>query len=320
MVFGHNIQFASGCYMIKNEMFFDNNVFRFIYSFHMPCLMLISGYFFGVHITKGKSIYNRIKTLFIPIMSWTMIPVAIIIYSRYQDNIGFLLIFSECFSCFVRYYWFLWAVIFSSMIIWGVHKVAGDNLLILITIGAVLLFIPRLSDLWIFMYPYYTIGFLFYTKKIEVERYIKDFGIHILICCSFLFIILLMFYTKEVYIYTTGVKVGSILQLGIDLYRYIVGFIGSLTIIMIWYRFHPIIEMRFPVVNKILEYLGRTTLIVYVIDTLLNSYVIPYITKEFSLNYYVTIFETIFVLLLCTAIDFFINKSLFLKRVLKGAR
>lgn len=46
VVFGHSIQYGSGSYFLKSGLFFQNNVFKVIYSFHMPLFMLVSGFLF----------------------------------------------------------------------------------------------------------------------------------------------------------------------------------------------------------------------------------------------------------------------------------
>ena len=52
MVIGHNIQFGSGAEMLSENLYYDNWIFKIIYSFHMPCLMLISGFFSYYSIQK----------------------------------------------------------------------------------------------------------------------------------------------------------------------------------------------------------------------------------------------------------------------------
>lgn len=52
VVVGHCIQYGSGQNYLKEELFFDNILFKFIYSFHMPLFMLISGYLFAYGINK----------------------------------------------------------------------------------------------------------------------------------------------------------------------------------------------------------------------------------------------------------------------------
>lgn len=46
VAFGHAIQYGSGRDFLWGSLYFNQRVFQFIYSFHMPLFMLISGYFF----------------------------------------------------------------------------------------------------------------------------------------------------------------------------------------------------------------------------------------------------------------------------------
>lgn len=52
MVWGHCIQFGSGSEYLQNNVFFQNNVFKFIYTFHMPLFMALSGYLFNKTIER----------------------------------------------------------------------------------------------------------------------------------------------------------------------------------------------------------------------------------------------------------------------------
>ena len=44
VIIGHSIQYGSGSNFIEKQMFFNNYLFKFIYSFHMPLFIMISGY------------------------------------------------------------------------------------------------------------------------------------------------------------------------------------------------------------------------------------------------------------------------------------
>lgn len=46
VVAGHAIQYGSGREYLHANCYFENGIFAFIYSFHMPMLMLCSGYLF----------------------------------------------------------------------------------------------------------------------------------------------------------------------------------------------------------------------------------------------------------------------------------
>ena len=55
VVLGHCIQYGSGIFYLKDEIYFENWLFKIIYSFHMPLFMLISGYLFGSKITPPRN-------------------------------------------------------------------------------------------------------------------------------------------------------------------------------------------------------------------------------------------------------------------------
>lgn len=53
VVLGHNIQYGSGRNFLVSSDFYNNSVFKLIYSFHMPLFALIAGYvFFGLYEKK----------------------------------------------------------------------------------------------------------------------------------------------------------------------------------------------------------------------------------------------------------------------------
>lgn len=75
VVFGHCIQFGSGADFMQGE-FFYNDVFRFIYSWHMPLFMLVSGYLFSFSLKRNdwrELIASRFKQLVLPMLSWALL-------------------------------------------------------------------------------------------------------------------------------------------------------------------------------------------------------------------------------------------------------
>ena len=46
VVLGHSIQYAIGSEWLTSQKFYDDIIFRAIYSYHMPLFMMISGYLF----------------------------------------------------------------------------------------------------------------------------------------------------------------------------------------------------------------------------------------------------------------------------------
>lgn len=76
VIIGHCIQFGSGAEYLENQAFFENYLFRFIYSFHMPLFMLISGYFFSLSMDKyswQENAKKKLKAIVIPIFAWSFL-------------------------------------------------------------------------------------------------------------------------------------------------------------------------------------------------------------------------------------------------------
>lgn len=72
VLWGHAIQYSC----LDSFDFFENIVFKFIYSVHMPLFMLVSGYLFSISFKK-KALKNllphRIQSLLQPIIMWNHI-------------------------------------------------------------------------------------------------------------------------------------------------------------------------------------------------------------------------------------------------------
>lgn len=74
VVFGHAIQNST-------PSFDQNIIFNYIYSFHMPLFMFLSGY---VLYGKNISLKNKFKSLVIPFISWYMLTYAINLLRGFQ--------------------------------------------------------------------------------------------------------------------------------------------------------------------------------------------------------------------------------------------
>lgn len=76
VVLGHSVQFANGHAFGVSGEFFYNGLFMFIYSWHMPLFMLVSGYLFYRtihHYAFRELLQNRWKRLLVPLLSWWML-------------------------------------------------------------------------------------------------------------------------------------------------------------------------------------------------------------------------------------------------------
>lgn len=157
VIIGHNIQFGSGTEYYTNESYFFNPVFRFIYSFHMPLFMLVSGYFFYYSTIKYSfkvNVVHKLKAILVPIIVWSFIPISVLILKSHSIDLS---VFTQIISTVVHNLWFLWAILFSSFVTLIVHRIFKDNIWVYIGTLIILLFIPdKLNfNYYSFMYPFF---------------------------------------------------------------------------------------------------------------------------------------------------------------------
>lgn len=281
VVFAHFIQFGSGQDFFANKLFFDNVIFKTIYSFHMPLFMIISGYLFGYSVAKNNfwtNIINKVKKNLIPIITWSLIPIIVNLLT--YDTIN-MYIFVKVVGAGILYnLWFLWAVLLCSIIVLLCNKIFNDNKIIYGVLFILSLFIPNFlnSNLYVFMFPYFVFGYLY--NKYNKNQNNNSYNI-ILLLSGVLFVVLLKYYNYDSYIYNTGTYILNDLwhQLSIDLYRYLIGFCGSTFIITLVIRTIKIIPNK---VKKLLIMIGEKSFIIYIVTDYLFAYIVPKIT--YSLN------------------------------------
>lgn len=273
MLWGHCIQICIpyGC------DFFENTVFKFIYSFHMPLFMLISGYLFYFSSEK-RNLKELLLRRCTPLLQ-TIVFCGILTY--FATTGLFALINGDISAFFgagwldsLSGLWFLWSVLSASIALGIVCKITNKLWLqiILLIFGVVFvaLFPNAINN--IFMYPYYVIGFYFAKYKNKVFHRI----INLKYIAIVIFPILLLFYEKRHYIYTTGLfgRDYSILQyLEIDLFRWIVGLIGSIFVMVLMELLYKLKPRFFAFVRETICRIGEKSLQIYVLSCIvLSSY------------------------------------------------
>ena len=100
VVLGHAIQYSMG------DDFEDNHLWNYIYSFHMPAFMAVSGYL-SYRVGGGKNrltiIRKRFLQLLVPYLLWELI------YYLTKGSISL----NSMVDIFLHpYFWFLWALFF----------------------------------------------------------------------------------------------------------------------------------------------------------------------------------------------------------------
>lgn len=301
VVLGHSIQYGSGTVFLSAQLL-ENPVFRFIYSFHMPLFMLLSGYLFHYTITHHSfqhNIISRFSTLFVPIVFWNIVP--FIAYTWHDRPHTLRYLFQAYLITMTDNSWFLWAIFYCSFAVLLVNKLFKDNIFVYL-LGLVITFvIPDSHNLFLykFMYPYFLIGYFYHKNSDKIKEALKKqieswycFGI-----LTIIYFILLFFFHTDSYIYSSKYSLlgkAILPQLGIDLFRFCIGLVGSIWILFLLKRIYSLLSQK---VAEFLCLIGRNSLGIYMISGLVFVYVLPTLTKSIhELNYFIVLGETVVIL------------------------
>lgn len=252
---GHSIQFLKK----DANSFFDNPLFILIYSFHMPLFMMISGYLFFYSLRKDSLIgitRRRLFQLIVPSVSWFILESLLINRDINIPNIKYGAVFP---------FWFL-SSLFMACITMAISKfILKDSPWVFF----ILIFLTSLffGDSWNmdrtkFLAPYFLLGFCahYFMGLIERNR-------HWIGCISSMaWVVMLLFWDKEFYIYITKMTFHGVEfwhQFYVVVYRYAIGFFGSVSAIYLYS--YTVSLRRFSLVAA---YIGGYTLPIYIISTL----------------------------------------------------
>ena len=323
VVAGHCIQRSYMSYDLTTDAFYYDGVFKFIYGFHLPLFMVISGYFFYETIRKYRFcevVKSRFTRLLIPIVSWHIIWLLIDGFSNHvSDNTIISLV-----RGFLSHYWFLWAIFYCSLGVLFIKKVFNDSLKVYFLILPLTLFLPNVLNIerYVYLFPYFLFGYIFCTPKLSA--FIRDpFSLiskKTIILGGALFIIIYVVlsnnYRYDYYIYTSGTCVikdafFSIGQLYIDLYRYLAGFVGVIGFCCLSLLFK---DIKIP---AFLIKIGAKTLGIYII----HMFFTPIISEfQIGINYFFILFEVIALIVIPFFITIVIEKNKILSLFLLGKK
>lgn len=226
VLWGHMIQNLS-----SGDSYYNDWIFRTIYSFHMPLFALISGYLFYPSQQRRnflEAVRSRVTGLLVPIMTWTTLDW--ILRSVLHRKIAVV----EWKNIFTgNMLWFLWSIFAADLVLIVAEKLIKTRWgrTIWLATGFLMMYVFPNAELNLFLYPYVVLGF-YYKKRTESFLRVKKYGW----ICILLYITLLPLYKVTSFIYTTGISVWKSdvivsIHMLIDLYRYIIGLAGSIAVI-----------------------------------------------------------------------------------------
>ena len=161
-------------------------LYIFIYSFHMPLFMVISGFFSVSSFERSikKVINTKIKQLIVPIISWTIITCVYMFLMNYPKV--------EIRTEIIGNNWFLKTLFVCYIYSWIANRLIPFNKIIVFILSwSILLIIPNSSFLQInWLYIFFWIGIFL---RYNIEHFNKAKTTYLLVC----FIILpLLFFIK----------------------------------------------------------------------------------------------------------------------------
>lgn len=311
VVAGHAIQYGMGR---DYNGFWDLPLFQFIYSFHMPLFMAVSGWLFWFSYSKrggGKSVLkDRAKTLLYPIFVYGII-CSIPVLIRNPEN------FSVHNAFFKAHLWFFWSVLISTCLACLMFKLnksfhIKEWVFISILFFGMMLF----DDNWLiaehkFVAPYFLLGSVICRYKLAY------FGRKCWIVIP-LYCFCVLFYKSDTYIYVSKYSItqgDAMLHLWIDIYRFIVGALGTVSF-MLLVKYMWMIIAKWQFVLDVLIWLGKNTLFIYFIQGLLFI-VVAKITIP-CMGVWQPCAAFVFVMVASACFVAIVRRSLFVGRLLFG--
>lgn len=264
VLLGHSVEQTTG-----ND-FWDNPIWSFIYTYHMPLFMLLCGYFFGssLKLSFGELVKKKFIQLIIPSVS------AFIIMYAFVTLTGFnpcpeLMDFSVL--GFFNAVWFLKCVFFCYLIgyifIKLLHSLWAAALISVLLFN--LLPFGEIDNIN-FMLPMFWLGYVCQREQDVINRHRKP----LLIGCLIAFAAMLPFWSGRLTVYMVPIHPvdwtsGTIdfANLNITIYRMVIGMVGS----MVFFLSAPWIygKIEHWRITPTLNNLGKSTLGLYWVQTFL---------------------------------------------------
>ena len=270
VVLGHSLQYGYGADYSDSLLFYDDYLFRAIYTFHMPLFMFISGYLFynSNQRSFGTAIGTKLIYIGIPFLAYLSMW-----YVLWWHKSGMEVFYVSDFMRKMRgNMWFLSSLLLNSFIVACVTRLCNQkmSIVILLLLSILSLFIDDelLPAAHKFVYVFFVLGFFSKTVATNLYKFLKDrlaFGVltPVFLCC-------VLVYDADMTIYEGGLCIihdgqVSLIQLYIDGLRLLIGVASSCWFMSLVF----IINHRCKLVLPFLANLGKKTLGIYGMQSIL---------------------------------------------------
>ena len=338
MIFGHCITNGSGAEFRANSLAQGNPLYVYIYTFHMPIFMMVSGYLFGKGIHKKTVVdivKSRIKTVLIPIIVWQILYTTSNIITAIINgaNMGIASIAKNYVKGIVFSYrnmWFLWAILGCTVLVSLIHFIFKDNILVSV-LSVVLTWLISFKhvQLWLAFYPCFLIAYHFALNEEKFKSLVKLKDKWYVVCVLFTMqiFLLLLLWNPKYYPYVDGDNCLNIIYLFADgkyihnmyvsILRVVIGVVGTLAWATLFSKIlnHIHIKIIDNTVYKISKYsMGFYILSVYFLNTILRG------MTDLKPNFLLWILFTIVISIICYVFFSIVDKNKITRMLLLGGR
>ena len=313
VLWGHSIQY------LQSVPFYENAVYRIIYSFHMPLFMMISGYFSISSMSLSLLTFIKKKgfQLLVPAVIWSIIVWGVNASLGNHQSIFFHI---------VEDYWFLKSLFVCYSVCWLGQKTKMK----LWQWGLLTIIFTQFIEIYkiSLMYPCFFIGYVLRFK--DLSGFISKRNVIAILAC--VFIISLFFWDQSFWDNIASFK-RAVLLLGLGeldwswfYYRYFpyfIGIIGSLFFIGLFLKLQFFYDGKGRFCRMCADW-GSKTMGIYLIQLVLLETVLPhYVTFDsinllFPYNFIITPMIASVILFLCVVIIKILEKSKPAQAILLG--
>ena len=230
VLLGHSVEQTTG-----ND-FWDNPIWAFIYTYHMPLFMLLCGYFFGsslklsfLEVFKKKFVQLGIPSISAWVLMWLF--VTLTGYNPYPEIVDL------SWLGFMNAMWFLKCVFFCYLIGWVFVKAMRNVWIATLTSVVITHLVPVFSiDSVNFMLPMFWAGYLCNLHQSWIDRH----RMPMLVVSVLAFVAMLPFWSGRLTVYMVPIDFFhwdtfqfDMGNLGVALYRMAIGLAGSMVFFLL---------------------------------------------------------------------------------------
>ncbi|MCD8013363.1 MAG: acyltransferase [Lachnospiraceae bacterium] len=338
MILGHCIQYGNGNEWYSSSAFLNYPLFKWIYSFHMPLFVMISGFLFYNTYTKYRLrdiVLKKTCSIAVPLGVWCFVDYILKVPVR-GGGTGFWHIIKSFISNSIGCLWFLWTILacyaITALLCVLLRKASGCYTFLTFAISFIAL--NLLTDAHNIMYikwliPYFWLGFFLnkHRESIEDKKVEKKKKLFVAITFGLLHFLLLLFYNNSCYIYVGKMYLfregRPTYQLALDLYRWIIGLVGVIAFVSLLKLIYDSVSNESPRIFKeynfsVLLLPGRYSLGIYILNNFFDLYLLLPLTHSFSFSTLQTTVEALLMLFIFTLMIRLISRCIPLSHVLFG--